>query len=101
MAVVGVVAVDLAAGRAVLTWPGWFEWNVEFLLAVAPVAVLLEVAAFRYAHNLGRDRVFWAGFLLSGAATTASILVGLSEAPHNTFFSSFDGTVSGTVYLGG
>jgi hypothetical protein len=67
---VAVVAVDLAAGRALLA-------GETLLFGVGLFGLSLQLAAFRFLWSRGRPRAFWLGFLLAGAATLASFLWGL------------------------
>lgn len=60
MAVVGVVALNLAAARRLAAY------DDKLMVGVMPTALVLQVALFRLSGTQGRRRAFWAGFLTAG-----------------------------------
>ncbi len=68
MCIVGVVAVNLAAGRALV------PKHREVLPGCALSGVVLQFAVVRLVYGRGTRRVFWAGFVLAGALAVASLL---------------------------
>jgi hypothetical protein len=65
MAVVGVVAVNLAVFRPL------FDFGPEALIGVGLAWILLQVALFRLIRSRGRARTFWVGYLAFGAVATS------------------------------
>ena len=74
MVVVGVVALNLGAGRVAFAIDPWV------LAGSAPAALMLEFAAYRFFRLRGRGRVraraFWAGFLVAGLLAAGSLAWG-------------------------
>jgi hypothetical protein len=68
MAIVGIVALNLAATRAV---PDDYH---ELLTGVAPMAVLLQFVIFSRIHSPGRVRALGAGFLVFGTIAMTSFI---------------------------
>ena len=68
MTVVGIVALNLAATRALS------DDNHELLGGVVPMAVILQVGIFSLIRSQGRVRAFWAGFLVFGTMGMTSFL---------------------------
>lgn len=60
MAVVGIVALNLAAARSLASY------DLKLMMGVMPTALILQVALFRLIRTQGRRRAFWAGFLTAG-----------------------------------
>jgi hypothetical protein len=60
MAVVGIVALNLAASRGLAAYDGML------VVGVMPIALVLQFALFRLIRTQGRRRAFWAGFLTAG-----------------------------------
>jgi hypothetical protein len=71
--VVAVVAVNLAAGRALLA-------DEAMLYGVGLSGLTLQLASFRLLRCRGRSRAFWRGFVLAGAATLMSFTWGLAQS---------------------
>jgi hypothetical protein len=65
---IGVVAVNLAVGRAILAS------HRSLLPGCMSSGLVLEFALFRLVSGRGRVRVFWAGFLAAGVWALASLL---------------------------
>jgi hypothetical protein len=68
MSIVGIVAVNLAAGRAL------FPKYREVLPGCVLSGVVLQLAVVRLVYGRGPRRVFWAGFVLAGSLAVASLL---------------------------
>jgi len=68
MTIVGIVALNLAAARALT------DDNHEVLGGVAPMAVMLQVGIFSVIRNQGRVRGYWVGFLVFGTMGMTSFL---------------------------
>ncbi len=60
MAVVGIVALNLATARRLAAY------DVKLMMGVMPTALILQLALFRLIRTRGRWRAFWAGFLTAG-----------------------------------
>ena len=68
MAIVAVVALDIAVARAV------FASNTQLLIGGALPCVALQWAAFSLFRSRGRARAFWLGFMVGGSMITASFI---------------------------
>jgi hypothetical protein len=68
MIVVGLIALNLSAGWALLAIEPWL------LIGVAPAGLELQWAAFRMIGSRGRARAFWAGFLAAGTLAAWSLV---------------------------
>ncbi len=68
MIVVGLIALNLSAARALLAIEAWL------LVGVAPAGLALQFAAFRLIRSRGRARMFWAGFLAAGVLAAWSLV---------------------------
>ncbi len=68
MAVVGIVALNLAAARCLAAY------DDKLMLGVMPTALVLQVALFRLIRAQGRSRAFWAGFLTVGLLAMLSFV---------------------------
>jgi hypothetical protein len=68
MIVVGLIALNLSAGRVLLAIEPWL------LIGVAPAGIALQWAAFRLIGSRGRARAFWAGFLAAGVLAAWSLV---------------------------
>jgi hypothetical protein len=98
MIVVGLVAVDLAAARALLGRDDHYGWNLMWLVAVAPAVVATEVALLGLACS--RARAFWGGFLTAGALAGVSAVLAMADPPRETTIITVSGMTT-TVYPGG
>jgi hypothetical protein len=72
MAVVGVIAVDIAAARAL------YLRDVELALGLALMGLASQFALLRAIRRRGRARAFWAGFVTTGFAAMAMFTWGVS-----------------------
>ena len=64
MVVVGVVALNLGAGRLIL------EFGPPLLLVIAPAGLAAQFFLFRLIRTRGRRRAFWAGLVAGGLPLT-------------------------------
>jgi hypothetical protein len=92
MAIIAVVAIDLAAGRAIVTRSEHFGWNLLWLTALTPIGLTLQVAFFRMVSTRDRSRIFWSGFLAFGMVAMISVIVFLSDPPSETTTIASSGT---------
>ncbi len=67
MVVVVLIALNLAAGRAVYSFGPWL------LAGFVPTVLVLQFGVFRLIRNRGRARVFWAGFVAGGVLAVGSL----------------------------
>jgi hypothetical protein len=70
MVVVGVVALNLGAGRLI------FEFGPPLLLVIAPAGLAAQFFLFRLIRTRGPRRAFWAGLVAGGLLTVCSFLWG-------------------------
>ena len=68
MAIVGIVAFNIAAVRALLSS------RMELAFGLTPIGILLQVALLKAIRHQGRSRFFWAGFSILGTAAAASFI---------------------------
>jgi hypothetical protein len=68
MIVVGLIALNLAAGRVLFSIEPWL------LIGVAPTGLALQFAVFRLILSRGPARAFWAGFLAAGLLAAWSLV---------------------------
>jgi hypothetical protein len=71
MSVVGIVALNLWAGRVLFSIEPWM------LPGAAPAGLTLEFAVYRLIRSRGRARAFWAGFLAAGLLAVGSLIWGI------------------------
>jgi hypothetical protein len=98
MTAVGLVAVDLAAARALLGPDDDYFRNLGWLVVVGPAVLASEVALLGLAF--GRGRAFWGGFLTAGALAGASAVLALADPPLTTTTITVNGSTT-TEYPGG
>ena len=72
MGVVGIVALNLWAGRILFSIEPWI------LAGAAPIGLILEFAVYRLIRSRGLARAFWAGFLATGFLAAGSLFWGLT-----------------------
>lgn len=70
MAVIVVIALDLALGRFVRDYNPWLA--IGFL----PACLALQLAAWRLIRTRGRSRAFWAGVIVAGGLAALSFAWG-------------------------
>jgi hypothetical protein len=75
MALVAVVAVDCAAGRAL------WGYHRALLLGVVVTALAVQIGLFRLYLTRGRHRAFWAGFVAGGAMAMATLYRSAVDPP--------------------
>jgi hypothetical protein len=71
MIVVGLIALNLAAGRVLYSIEPWL------LVGIAPAGLALQFAAFRLIRSRGPARAFWAGFLAVGLLAAWSLVAAM------------------------
>lgn len=71
MAVVGLVALNLAAARFLASY------HEAVMLAVMPTALVCQFALFRLTRTRGGRRAFWAGFLAAGCLAMFSVIAAI------------------------
>jgi hypothetical protein len=71
MVVVGLIALNLSAGRVLFAIEPWL------LIGVALAGLALQWAAFRLIGSRGRARAFWAGFLAAGVLAAWSLVAAM------------------------
>jgi hypothetical protein len=101
LAIIAVLAIDLAAGRAILTRNEHFGWNVWLLIVVTPIGLTLQAALFYIVSSQGRSRIFWTGFLTSGILAMISILFARYDPPCEMTTISSSGITRVSYYPGG
>jgi hypothetical protein len=69
MAIVAVIAIDIAAVRVL------FACNVNLPRGVSLIGVALQVGLYRLATSRGPARTFWAGFVASGLMAMSSFVL--------------------------
>ena len=77
MLVVAVVALD-ALGARVL-----YRWHPDFLSAIAPGALILQMCLFRMLRDRGIKRMFWAGCMAGLAVAAGLCLWGMARGLAN------------------
>jgi hypothetical protein len=71
MVAIGIIALDLAAGRFLL------DYDAVLLVGVLPAGLALQLGLFRLIRSRGRLRAFWAGFVIAGALAALSFAWGI------------------------
>jgi hypothetical protein len=100
LAIIAVLAVDLAAGRAILAGSQHFGWDLGLLLVVAPIGLTLQAATFQVVSSRGRSRIFWVGFLTFGLVAMSSVLLAMYDPSSEKTIISSSG-VTQESYPGG
>jgi hypothetical protein len=75
MAIVGVVALNLAAARLLLSH------SLYLLIGASLIGLSLQVGSFRLVRSRNRVRMFWVGFVAFGSLAMLSFLWGTIFAP--------------------
>src|SRR4051812_38799515 len=100
MAIVGVIAINLAAARAYISGSEHFGWDLYSLLEVVPIGVGLQVAILQLIRSPGRGRLFWAAFVACGIVSMATLIWARFDPPYETTTFSTAGPVASTSYPG-
>ena len=84
MAIVGVIAINLAAARAYISGSEHFGWDLYSVLEVVPIGVALQVAILQLVRSPGRGRIFWVGFVACGIVSMATLIWARFDPPYET-----------------